>query len=531
MEFDYIVAGAGAAGCVVAGRLARAGMTVCLIEAGPPDRNPLIPIPGANVVTGTHPAINWAFQSEPEPHLNGRSLYWAQGRVLGGSGSINGMMYARGQPENYDAWVAAGAEGWDYTSVLRAYRKAETNERGESDLHGGSGPLQVSKGVPTAPVCDMFLEAAAGAGIPTSDDLSRPARESFGHWDQTLSKGRRSSTARAYLRDRKVTSLVTIMTDTMAEKVLFTGQRAVGLRVRGRTGVQDLRARREVVLSGGAVNSPTLLLQSGIGPADELRALGIDVVCDLPQVGRHLQNHTSYKFLFKTNAPVTAYSALSPKGAVTAGLSYAFGRKGILSRGLFPTGGTFRVGDAAHEAMQICMAPALVIRRKPGVLRVLPQEHGFTLLMNQGIPRSQGSIRLRSADPRVRPMILGNHLADPADADVLIKGTARIREIMAQPAMAKVLGDEIRQGPAPRTRAEWQEELANSINAHYHPGGSCRIGPAGVGVVSPELRVHGVDGLRVIDASVMPLLVNGNTYAPTIMIAERGAEFLLAAAV
>lgn len=525
MEFDYIVVGAGAAGCVVAGRLARAGMRVALIEAGPRDTNPLIPIPGANVVTGVTPSLNWAYQSEPEPHLNGRSLYWAQGRVVGGSGSINGMMYARGQPENYDAW----ATGWDYASVLPAYRKAETNERGASELHGGSGPLQVSKGAPTAPVCDMFLEAAAQAGIPTSDDLSRPSHESFGHWDQTLNRGRRSSTARAYLADKGVKALVTIFTETMAEKILFEGTRAVGLRVRDKSGVHNLRALREVVLSGGAVNSPALLLQSGIGPADELRALGVDVVCDLPEVGRNLQNHTSYKFLFRTTKPVTAYSALRPRGAITAGMQYVFQRKGILARGLFPTGGTFRVGPAAHEQMQIVFAPALVIRRKPGILGTLPQEHGFTILMNQGIPRSMGRIRLRSADPRVRPMIEGNHLSDPADAEVLIQGDARIREVLAQSALKPVLGDEIRSTPAPRNRAEWQEELANTINAHYHPGGSCRMGQAGQSVVAPDLRVHGVEGLRVIDASVMPLLINGNTYAPTIMIAERGAEFLLAA--
>lgn len=527
--FDYVVIGAGAAGCVVAGRLAAAGAQVVVVEAGGSDRNPLIGIPGANVVTGTDPSLNWSYQTQPVASLGQRSLYWAQGRVLGGSGSINGMMYLRGQPEDFDAWSAMGATGWHWDAVLPAFRRSETNERGASDLHGGDGPLHVSKGVATAPVCDLLLEAAGAAGLPVTDDLNRPAAQSFGHVDQTLHRGRRSGPAGAWLHPQRRAGRLMVLTYTRALRLIVEHQRVVGVLCRGPEGEQEIRAEAEVILSAGAVNSPALLLQSGIGPARDLRALGLEVVLDLPGVGGNLQNHPCYKIMYTTSAPVTAYAHVRPLGALKAGLDYVLHRAGPLARGLFPTAGLFRVGPQDHQAMQVCMAPALVIRRRPGILGILPQRHGFTLLLNQGIPRSVGQVTLASADPLAAPRIQPGYFSDPADTTDLIEGIRRLQALMREAPLAGVIEAQIQPAGTPRTDAELAADIASSATTHFHPVGTCRMGLDADAVVTPDLRLRGLDGLRIADASVMPRIVNGNTFAATLMIGERAAEFILGA--
>jgi choline dehydrogenase len=528
VEADYVIVGAGAAGCVLAARLSEnPDVSVVLLEAGGSDSNPMIGIPGANVVTGNKPAFNWSYQSEPVPGLNGRSIYWAQGRVVGGSSSINGMMYVRGKRRDFDGW---GVDGWRYADVLPLFRRSETNERGESELHGGSGPLQVSIGRSTAPVCDMFLEAAGEAGYARSDDLNAEhEREAFGHVDMTIGKGRRSSAASAFLRPALRRSNLTLLTHAQATRVLVEKGVARGVAYVHGGQRMTVRATREAILTGGAVNSPQLLMLSGIGPAAHLGEHGIAVVADLPGVGENLQNHPMYRILHATTKPVTAYSHLSPRGLFTAGWQYLFGRRGVLSRGLFPTSGFLYAEDGRPETeIQVSLAPALVIRRRPGLIGTLPQEHGFTVLLNHGAHFSRGRVRLKSADALVHAAVEPNYFSDPRDIAILAHGVERVRDMLRRPAMAGVLGREIQPKGPIRSRADIEADIRATTSTHYHPGGTCRMGTDDGAVVDPQLRVRGVERLRVADASIMPVMINGNTYAAAMMIGEKAADLIRA---
>ncbi|MCI5074449.1 GMC family oxidoreductase N-terminal domain-containing protein [Oricola sp.] len=530
LEFDYVVVGAGAAGCVVAARLAEdRAVAVGVIEAGGSDSALIMRIPAANVATGTDPRYNWAYESEPVPALGDRRLYWAQGRVVGGSGSINGMMYMRGHRSDYDRWAANGCTGWSYDDVLPYFRKAETNERGASDLHGGDGPLQVSAGRATAPVCDMFLEAARDTGFALTDDLNNDIPEAFGHVDMTIGNGQRSSTSAAYLRPALKRGNVTVLTQALATRILIENGAAAGIEFIHEGERRRAMAARSVVLCGGAVNSPQLLMLSGIGDAGQLRAFDIPVEADRPEVGRNLQNHPMYKLMYTVTEPVSAYSHVRPAGALSAGLQYALGRKGVLSRGLFPTSGFFHAdqGDGETE-IQVCMAPAPVVRRKPGVLGILPAEHGFTLLLNHGSPFSRGTVRLKSADPATHAAITPNYFSDPRDIDILARGARRVHEIVQAGPLKRILGRELSPERPTSTQAEIEDDIRRTAVTHYHPVGTCRMGSDDASVVDTQLRVRGVENLRVADASVMPVLVNGNTYAATIMVAEKAADLIRA---
>jgi choline dehydrogenase len=525
-KFDYVIVGAGAAGCVLAARLSEdPDVTVAVIEAGGRDWNPMIGIPGANVATGTKPAFNWSYQSEPVPGLDGRSIYWAQGRVVGGSSSINGMMYVRGHRRDYDGW---GIDGWRYADVLPLFRRSETNERGEGELHGGSGPLRVAAGRATAPVCDMFLEAAEQSGYPVVDDLNADRTEVFGHVDMTIGNGRRSSAASAFLHPALKQRNVTLITRAQASRVLIEKGVARGVEyARSSGGRVTVRAAREVILAGGAVNSPQLLMLSGIGPAAHLTEHGIPVVAHSPEVGENLQNHPMYRLLYATTKPVTAYTHLSPRGLFAAGWQYIFGRGGVLSRGLFPTSGFLYAEDGQPETeIRVSIAPALVIRRRPGVFGVLPTEHGFTLLLNHGSPFSRGRVRLKSAEPLAHAAIFPNYFSDPRDIDILAKGAERVRDLVRRPALGHALGREIQPVGPIGSRADIEADIRATTVTHYHAGGTCRMGADAASVVDPELRVRGVQGLRVADASIMPVMINGNTYAAAMMIGEKAADLI-----
>jgi len=532
LEFDYVVVGAGAAGCVLAARLSEnPNVRVAVIEAGGLDKDMLIRIPGANVVTGTHPAYNWNYESEPVQALGGRKLYWAQGKLVGGSSSINGMMYMRGHRRDYDNWKALGNDGWGYDDVLPYFKKSETNERGANDIHGGSGPMQVSKGQGTAPVCDMFLDAAADEGLPLTDDLNKDAAQAFGHVDLTIGKGKRSSTAAAFLHPALKRPNLTLIVNAPVKRVVIEAGIATGVVFAHEGRPRVARAVKEVILSGGAVNSPQLLMLSGVGDAGSLQRLGIKVNADSPEVGQNLQNHPMYRLMYTTTKPVSAYSHVKPWGALKAGAQYVFQRRGVLSRGLFPTSGYFHAveGDPGSE-IQVCMAPATVIRRGPGVLGILPREHGFTLLLNHGSPYSRGQVTLKSADAMAHAAISPNYFSDPRDLKILTEGAARTRAIVNQPALRNVLAKELLPARPIRSLDDIAEDILATAVTHYHAAGTCRMGADTDSVVDPQLRVRGVERLRVADASIMPVLVNGNTYAATVMIAEKAADIIKAAA-
>lgn len=526
--YDYVVVGAGAAGCVVAARLAAdPHARVLLLEAGGPDDDPLIGVPGANVVTGTAPRLNWSDQTQAVRGLNGRSLYWAQGRVLGGSGSINGMMYARGTAADYDGWRDGGCPGWGYEDVLPYFRKSETNQRGLSVVHGGSGPLKVSRGEATAPICDIFLQAARQRGFTIADDLSQTDAEAFGHVDLCLSRGRRSSTASGYLRGLKPGRNLVVKTGCVATDLVIRDGAVEGVNYRIDGRARTARARREVILCAGAVNSPQLLMNSGVGPADHLASLGIPVMVNAQDVGRNLQNHPMYRLMYTCSAPVTAYSHVQWPGALRAALRYLIGRRGPLAMGLFPTAGFLEAspGDA-DTTIQVCMAPALVIRRGPGVLGVLPQRHGFTLLINQSVPYSRGRVTLRSSNKTSRPEIQPNYFSDDRDIEILARGAQRVRELTTAPALKAVIESEIQPSRPIGDLGDLIADIRATCITHYHAAGTCRMGTDPSSVVDPKLRVRGLSGLRIADASIMPRLVRGSTFAPTVMIAEKASDLI-----
>lgn len=524
-EVDYIVVGAGAAGCVVAARLAEdPHARIALIEAGGPDRNPLIAIPGANVVTGTAPSLNWNYETEAEPALDGRRLYLSQGRVLGGSASINGMMFLRGRAEDFDGWRADGCPGWGADDVAPWFRKLEDHALGAGPNHGSGGPMRISRGGSTAPICDLFLDAARAHGLERVEDFATAGRSAAGYVDLSIAGGRRVSTASAYLRKRPNLRLVT---GAHVTRVLIRDGRATGVMLRRAGRDEVLHCRGEVIVAAGAINSPPLLLHSGIGPAEDLRAMGIEVAQDLGGVGRNYQNHPMYKMMYTTNAPVTAYSHARPLGALRAGISYLIGRRGVLASGLFPVAGYFEAEPGRPETLlQLCMAPALIIRRGPGVFGVLPKAHGFSVLLYQGQPFSRGRVRLKSADPLAPPAIEAGVFADPRDLEIMAKGALRLRAMMAERPIRDVIDREIAPAPPAETLDALKSDIRANVSANYHVAGTCRMGQAADAVVDSRLQVHGLRGLRVIDASVMPTVVRANTYATTVMIAERGADFI-----
>lgn len=524
-DCDYLVIGAGSAGCAIASRLSESpSVKVVLVEAGLPDRNPLLHVPGAISHNVRNPKYNWNYITEPDPTIGGRSLYFSRGKVLGGSSSINGMVYTRGSKSDYDLWADQyGCIGWSYEDVLPFFKKAERNERGEGKYHGGDGPLQVSKGRPTPPFCDAFLDAAASLGYPTGVDVNAESQEGFAHYDGTVLRGWRQNAATAYLKPARSRKNLHILTDLHADRVLITDRRAIGAEFSNGARKIRISVKAEVIVSCGALNSPILLMRSGIGPAQQLRDIGVQVLCDSPDVGQNLQDHVSYKMHYLCSVPKTAYAYLSPGWAIWSAIQFALFGKGIIGNLALGTGGFFKSSDDVAEAdMQVHLSLGLV---PDEVERKLPQRDGFTLFVNQGRPFSRGSLRLKADNPN-KPVIEARYFEDPRDMEVLVRGVRRAREIMHATPLKPYVSAEMRPGPLAETDESLIESIRQTAVSTYHYMGTCRMGGDEQSVVDPQLRVRGIYNLRVADASIMPAMINGNLNAPSIMVGEKAAHML-----
>lgn len=525
--YDYVIVGAGSAGCVLANRLSEnPDCRVLLVEAGPRDRNPFIHMPAGIARLARNHRLNWNYVTEPEARLGGRRMWWPRGKVLGGSSAINAMCYVRGVPADYDGWAAAGADGWEWANVLPYFRRSEGNARGADALHGGDGPLAVSDLRHVNPLSRAFVEAGVEAGLERNEDFNGPAQTGVGLYQVTQKDGARCSSATAYLAPIRARNNLEVVTGALVRRIVLENGRARGVAYAHGGREVVARADAEVLLCAGAVNSPQLLMLSGIGPAETLRAAGIDVLLDQPDVGGHLQDHLDICTLFHT-VPGVSYDRASE-------LKIAFdyflrGHRGAGTSNVAEAGGFLRSRHAtdARNDIQFHFVPAMLDdhgrHRLPG--------DGYTLHACFLHPRSRGRIGLHDADPRHAPRIEANYLSDPDgfDLKMMVECARLSREILAQAAFDPWRGAPIFPARTNLSDTELTEFVRAKAETIYHPAGTCRIGKPGESVVDPQLRVHGIAGLRVVDASVMPALPSGNTNAPTIMMAERAADLVRAA--
>ncbi len=526
-SFDYIIVGAGSAGCVLADRLSADGKnSVLVLEYGGSDKSIFIQMPSALSIPMNMPKYNWFYETEPEPGLNGRRMHCPRGKVLGGSSSINGLVYIRGNPHDFDRWQDEGAAGWSYQDVLPYFRRAESRHEGGDQYRGDQGPLGTTYGRLDNPLYNVFVEAAQQAGYPATSDVNGGQQDGFGRMDMTVKNGRRWSAANAYLKPAMSRPNLTVRTHCLVGQILTEGRRAVGVRYERDGQVHRVAARREVILSGGPINSPQLLKLSGIGPAAELRAMDIPVIHDLPGVGENLQDHLEFYFQVACTQPITLYSSM-----------------GLISRGLIGARWLLRKdGLGATNHFESCG----FIRSRPGIrypdiqYHFLPiavtydgssmaTEHGFQAHVGPMRTKSRGWVRLAAPDPRVKPKVFFNYLGHPDDM-VEMRACVRLtREIFAQPAFDPYRGREIQPGADVTTDEQIDDFVRAKVESAYHPSCSCKMGRPDdpMAVVDPETRVIGMEGLRVVDSSIMPSVTTGNLNAPTIMIGEKASDIIL----
>jgi choline dehydrogenase-like flavoprotein len=530
MDFDYVIAGGGSAGCVLAARLSEdPAVRVCLVEAGPHDDSVLVKVPlGAALILPTK-MRNWAFETVPQPGLGGRRGYQPRGKSLGGSSSINAMIYMRGHPSDYDDWTARGATGWGWKDVLPYFLRTEHNERGAGDLHGSGGPLNVADIRSPNPFARLFVEAAVQAGLPANDDFNGPQQEGAGFYQVTQKEGERWSAARAYLHPAMRRPNLAVMTETTALRVVFDGRRATGLEVQRGGRREMLRAAKEILLCAGALQSPQLLMCSGIGPAGHLRENGIAVVCDAPEAGGNLQDHLDY--IAGRRVDSTDLLGVSARGGVRLVREVLRWRRE--RRGLLTSNGAEAGGFACSEPG--LSRPDLQLHFVIGMVddhaRTMHLGHGLSLHVCVLRPESRGTVRVAGGDMHMPPVIDPQFLSAPGDLAGLVRGFRLVRRILDAPQFAPFNPKPLYPDEANvDADADIEKVLRSRADTIYHPVGTCRMGSDALSVVDPQLRVRGVENLRVVDCSVMPTLIGGNTNAPVIMIAEKAADMIRAAA-
>jgi choline dehydrogenase len=527
--YDFIITGAGSAGCAVAGRLSESGKyRVLLLEAGPRDTNPWIHIPLGYTKIYTNPDVNWMFESEPEPNLNNRTLYQPRGKVLGGTSSINGTVYMRGTAADYNDWRQRGCEGWDWDNVLPYFKKAQNQERGASELHGTGGPLHVNNIPHEWPLAKACIDAAMQAGIPYNPDFNGPQQEGTGFYQFTVNNRRRWSSARAYLGPAKSRANLTISTESHAQRLIFEGTRAVGVEYRTRQGLHTARAAKEIVVSGGTFGSPQLLQLSGLGPAQLLRDLNIDVVRDIAGVGENLQDHFNSYLSYRVNQPITLNDiGNSAIRQILAGIRYAFNRTGPLTgTGIYA--GAFVRSDLRLENPDLQINMSMWSTESRTIDGIVPHPFpAFTLSPVHLRPEGRGFVRIKTSSANDQPAIRFDQLRTGYDKSAILYGLHLCRQIAAQPALKPYVVEEVLPGPKVQSDEDWIEDTRQRGVANFHPVGTCRMGHGPDAVVDPRLRVHGISGLRVADASIMPSIIAGNTNAPSIMIGEKCAAMML----
>ncbi|MFO1150001.1 MAG: GMC family oxidoreductase N-terminal domain-containing protein [Alsobacter sp.] len=523
--YDYVIVGAGPAGCVLASRLSEdPAVRVALLEAGGRDLHPLFHMP-AGFAKMTKGIASWGWSTVPQKHLGGRVLRFTQAKVLGGGSSINAQIYTRGNARDYDAWAAeAGCEGWAYADVLPYFKRAEDNQRFVDAYHGYGGPIGVSVPINPLPISEAFLRAAQEYGIPYNPDFNGARQDGIGHYQVTVRNARRSSAASAYLRPARGRGNLTVLPVSAVTRVTVEKGRATGVEVAGEGGaLSRIRAGREVIVSCGAIGSPRLLMLSGIGPAEHLRGVGVDVVHDLPGVGANLQDHLDLYVICECTGDHTYDGYARLDRTIWAGLQYLAFRKGPVASTLFETGG-FWYADRSARSPDIQFHLGLGSGIEAGVARL--KNAGVTLNTAFLRPRSRGSVRLASADPAAAPLIDPNYWDDPYDRAVALDGLRMGREIMRQKALAPFILAERLPGPGVTSEEDLARFAHQTCKTDHHPAGTCKMGTDAMAVVTPDLKLRGIDNLRVCDSSVMPLLVSSNTNAPTIMIGEKGADLV-----